>query len=264
VSAPTVLPAAALSRLAPAPSSPGLLRSTLARVALYLLLVPLPVAVTVIIAEPLARLPWEVLVAAWCAGSVRTVRRVLLAGAGLAASVLLVARVGYELPPAYGVRPALVPLLFAIPVLELWIWWHLTRVAAGLVRYDDRDRYLRYVRSLGWATLAALLPPLVAGAALAGTAARLPYGLSAHPDAPALVLAMACGVLLVGVVAIGRLLSARHRPGLAAVVGWCPVLGALGLPWGALLPATTVALVVAYAIGLVLAAGVLFDSRGQR
>jgi hypothetical protein len=262
VSTPTVLPAAALSGLVPAPSSPGMRRSTLARLALYLALVPVPLAVAVIAGEPLTRLPWELLVAAWCAGSVRPARHLLTVGTGLAASVALVGMTaGHEVAPAYGVPPALVPLLFAIPLLEVWIWWHLSRVTAGLVRYDDRVGHLRYVRSLGWTTLAALLPPLAAGAALAGTATRLPYGLSAHPDAPALVVAMACGVLLVGVVAIGRLLSARRRPGLAAAVAWCPVVGALGLHWGAPLPGIAIALAVACAAGLVLAAYVLFDSR---
>jgi hypothetical protein len=194
-----------------------------------------------------------------------------------AAAVVLVARSGHAAVPAGGVPPALVPLLVALPALELWVGWHLARVTAGLARYDDRDQHVRYVRRLGWTTLTALLPPLTAGAALAGTATRLPAGLSHHPDAPALVLSMASGVLLAGVVATGWLLSARQRPALAAAVTGAPVLAALGLHagvpglpatsltgWGQLLPSVAVGMAVAYAAGLVLAAYVLFDSRSLR
>src|SRR5690606_366406 len=112
---------------------------------------------------------------------------------------------------------------------------------------------------------------------LAGTAGRLPYGLSAHPDVPALVLALASGVLLAGVVATGWLLAARRRFGLAALVTGAPVVIALGLPisvpglaatslggWGQLLPSGAVGLAAAYAAGLILAAFVLFDTRSLR
>lgn len=199
------------------------------------------------------------------------------AGYGLsqAAVVGLVWRVG-EVASA-GVPPVVVPLLVSVPLIEVWAGWHLARVAAGLARHDDRAQHERYARRLGWATLAVLLPPLVAGAALAGSAHRLPYRLSEHPDAPALVLAVAGGVLLAGVVAVGWLLAARDRPGLAAavgvgVVGGTPVLAAAvpGLAvtslggWGQLLPATVIALAAAYAVGLVLAAYVLVDTRSLR
>jgi hypothetical protein len=198
-------------------------------------------------------------------------------GACQAAVVLLVGRAGQVAVPPGDLPPALVPLLVAVPGLELWVGWHLARVCEGLTRYDDRDLHLRYVRRLGWATLAALLPPLAAGAALAGTAGRLPYGLSANPEATALVLAMASGVLLAGVIATGWLLHARRRPLLAAVVTGAPVLATLGLHasvpelaatsligWGQLLPSVAVGLAVAYAAGLVLTAYVLFDSRSLR
>jgi hypothetical protein len=197
----------------------------------------------------------------------------------MAAAVLLAGRAGQPVAPPAGVPLAVVlPVLLALPVIEVWIGWHQARVAAGLARYDDRERHRRYAHRLGRATLAGLLPPLVAGAALAATAHRLPYGLSAHPDAPALVLSAATGVLLAGVIATGRLLAARDRPGLAAAVLGSPVLAALALaaaapgglvagpPAGAgpLLPATVVALATGYAAGLVLVAGLLFESRGRR
>jgi hypothetical protein len=191
-----------------------------------------------------------------------------------AAVVVVVWRVGHAAVPPGGVPAAMVPLLLAVPLVEVWVAWHLARVAAGLVRYDDRDRYLRYARRIGWSTLTALLPPLVAGAALAGTATRLPYGLSAHPDAPAVVLAMAGGVLLAGVVAVGWLLAARSRRWLAAAVTGAPALTTLALSvtvpirtatsldgWSQPLPAIVIALAVTYAVGLVLVAYVLFDAR---
>lgn len=170
-----------------------------------------------------------------------------------------------------------VPLLVAVPLAEVWIGWHLARAVAGRAAYDDREPYLRHVRRLGWATLSPLLPPLVAGVALAASASRLPYGLSAHPDAPAAVLSMAAGVLLPGVVALGLLLAAVGRPGLAALVTGGPVAGALawhaGAPgltagslsgWGQLLPTVATALLVGYAVGLVLATHVLVDPRRRR
>ncbi|HEY8471314.1 MAG TPA: hypothetical protein VIL37_01605 [Natronosporangium sp.] len=205
-----------------------------------------------------------------CAGPV-------LVGLCQVAVVLVVARAGQVAVSAGGIPPALVPLLVTIPGLELWVGWHLARVSEGLTRYDEREAHLRYVRRIGWATLAALLPPLAAGTALAGTAGRLPYGLSAHPDVPALVLALASGVLLAGVVATGWLLAARRRFGLAALVTGAPVVIALGLSisvpglaatslsgWGQLLPSVAVGLAAAYAAGLILAAFVLFDTRSLR
>jgi hypothetical protein len=194
-------------------------------------------------------------------------------GLGQVAMVAMAWRVGQAVAAPAGPPPVLLPLVLALPVIEVWVGWHLVRVAAGLAG-DDRERHQRQVRELGWTTLTALLPPLVAGAALAGTAVRLPFGLSRHPDATGLVLSMAAGVLLAGVVAVGRLLSGRDRPGLAAAVTAAPVVAtpalAAAVPglaaasltgWGQLLPAAVVALGVAYAAGLVLAAYVLFDTR---
>jgi hypothetical protein len=198
----------------------------------------------------------------------------LVLGLAQAAAVAAVWGVTQAATPIDGVPPAMVPPLLAVPLIEVLVGWHLARLGYGLARYDDRDRYLRYLRRLGWTTLVAVLPPLVSGAALAGTAARLPFRLSVHPDAPALVLSLAGGVLLAGVFALGCLLAARHRPGVAALVTGGPVLAApalaAGVPglaatslsgWGQLLPATVLALAVAYAAGLVLAAQVLCGDR---
>jgi hypothetical protein len=197
----------------------------------------------------------------------------LALGLSQAAAVLVVWRAGAPVAPG-GVAPALLPVLVALPAAEVWVGWHRARVAAGLARYDDRTAHQRYARRVAWATLAALLPPLVAGAALAGTAHRLPSWLSAHPDAPALVLSMASGVLLAGLLALGSLLATRDRPGPAAAVTGGAVAGGLVLAasvpglaatslsgWGPLLPATVVALATAYLAGLILASHVLFDSR---
>ncbi|MPZ28487.1 MAG: hypothetical protein GEV12_19310 [Micromonosporaceae bacterium] len=213
-------------------------------------------------------------------GELRRAGARLALGLSQAATVVLVWRAGLAVAPPGTVPPALLPLLLTLPLIELCTGWHLARVAAGLARHNDRDQHLRYLRRLGRATLAGLLPPLIAGVALAGTAHRLPYGLSSHPDAPAAVLAMAGGVLLAGTIAVGWLLAGRDRPGLGAAVTGAVALGAPVLaivsppaPFsaaagaggaGALLPATVTALATGYAVGLVLAAYVLVDPRGPR
>lgn len=165
--------------------------------------------------------------------------------------------------------PVLLPLLIMVPASELWLAWHLTRWLRG---FTDQDwpAYQRRVRALAWRSLAALLAPLAAGAALTAAAAHLPYQLSHHPDASGLVLALATGLLLVGMIAASRLLAARHRPGLAAVVvaGAVVALLVVAIPTGpaqllwAVEPpahAPAVTLLIWYAIMITLVATVLFD-----
>lgn len=183
----------------------------------------------------------------------------LALGVSQAAAVVLVWRAGLSVSPPGTVPPAVLPLLLALPLIELCAGWHLARVAAGLARHHDRNQHLRYLRRLGRATLAGLLPPLIAGVALAGTAYHLPYQLSNHPDAPALVLSMASGVLLAGTIAVGWLLASRDRPGLAAAVTGFVALGAVTLT-----EALVVILAIGYAAGLVLLAYRLVDPRSPR
>jgi len=206
-------------------------------------------------------------------GDLRRAGGWLVLALGQSAAVLAVWRAGAAVTP---LPVTLAPVLVAVPLIECHAGWHLTRVAAGLAGHDDRLRYLRHVRRLGWTTLAALLPPLIAGVALAGSAGRLPYRLSAHPDAAAVVLAAAAGVLLAGLLALAVLLAVRGRPGLAggllagpalgaALAAAVPALAATSLSgWGRALPAVVVGLVLSYAAGAVTAAATVFDPRSRR
>lgn len=201
----------------------------------------------------------------------------LLVGGGQAAAFLLV----WRLAPADGpgLPPAAVPLLLAVPLIEVFLAWHASRAAGGLAEYDDVRAYHRHLRILGTLTVALLVPPLAVGAGLAAAAFRLPYGLSAHPDARALVLGLAAGVLLGGVYALTLLLATRRRLATAVLVGLAPtvfaaVIGAGSLvavppaPTGSLiqvmLPGTVAGLAVTYLLGLVTAAHAVFHPGSYR
>ena len=178
-----------------------------------------------------------------------------------------------------GLPPAAVPLLMAVPLIEVFIAWHASRAAAGLATYDDVRAYHRHLRTLGTVTVTLLVPPLVVGAGLAAAAFRLPYGLSAHPGARAIVLALSAGVLLGGVYALALLLATRRRLATAALVAAAPVLfaaviGASSLvavpptPTGSLmqvmLPGTVAGLAATYLLGLVTAAHAVFHPGSYR
>lgn len=274
---PTVLPATAVTQLA---RTPGPQRRTALPPAAAYLSLPAMLLAGAAAAGLVPAGPAFVVVIALLAARAAQLGAgrgfVALAGCQLL-TVWLVWRVGEAVAPS-GAGPAtLVPLLLAVPLAEIWIAGHLRRHTDALTRFDDRDAYLRHLRRSAAATLAAALPPLVAAAALAGTAHRLPYRLSEHPDAPALLLAMAGGVLLAGVVATSWLLAARARPWPAAAVISGAALGTLALHtsvpglaatslsgWGQPLPALVVALAIAYVAGLALTAMVLLDSRSYR
>jgi hypothetical protein len=201
----------------------------------------------------------------------------LLVGAGQAGAFLLV----WRLSPGDGGAPppAAVPLLLAVPLIEVFIAWHAARAAAGLSTYDDVRAYHRHLRGLGTVTLAALVPPLAVGVALAGSAVRLPYGISAHPDARRMVLALSAGVLLGGVYALTLLLATRRRLGAAVLVGFAPLLFAAvvgtGSAWAVppagagsliqvMLPGTVAGLAATYVLGLVTAAHAVFHPGSYR
>lgn len=182
-------------------------------------------------------------------------------GVGQAAAVVGLWRIGHDLAPASAGPAAVTPLLVAVPLTELWIAWHVATWT---------------VRRRGLVTLATPIAMLGAGTALVAVAEHLPYGLSAHPVARGVALVMAAGVQLAGVVAVGLLLSARHRPGLAAAITIAPVVATpllgLGVPglsaralsgWGALAPVAVTVLTTTLAVGLVLAATVVFDPRSD-
>ena len=151
----------------------------------------------------------------------------LLIGAAQAACVLLLWRAG---PPG-ATSPAALPLLAAVPVLEALVGWHIRQVSAGLDRAETEHDFRRHVRGVTIVTIAGLLPPLAAGAALAAGAYRLPYGPSTREG----VLALAAGTLLGGVFAATFLLAARRRTVIAASLAVAAPAAIAALP---LLPAS--------------------------
>ncbi|SNT65264.1 hypothetical protein SAMN05421812_12132 [Asanoa hainanensis] len=197
----------------------------------------------------------------------------LLIGAGQAGAFLLVSRL------EAGAGAAAVPLLLAVPLIELFVGWHAAGAAAGLDLYDDLATYRRHLRALGVVTLAALVPPLAIGAALVFAAFRLPYELSRHPDARTLVLSAAAGLLLAGVWAATLLLATRGRLVLAALLALAPVAFAVvpvagwlvAVPTGSaesliqvLLPATVAGLAATSVLGLAATAHTVFHSGSYR
>ncbi|MEV4538330.1 hypothetical protein AB0J82_31575 [Asanoa sp. NPDC049518] len=194
-----------------------------------------------------------------------------LVGAGQAGSFLLVWRLEQG--------AAAVPLLLAVPLIELFVGWHAAGAAEGLDLYDDVAAYRRHLRALGVATLAALVPPLAIGAALVVAAFRLPYELSRHPDARALVLSAAAGALLAGAWAATLLLATRGRLMLAALLALAPVAFAavpvagwlVAVPTGnadsliqVLLPATVAGLAATSVLGIAATAHTVFHSGSYR
>jgi hypothetical protein len=144
----------------------------------------------------------------------------LLVGAAQAGSVVLLWRAG---PPG-ATSPAALPLLAAVPVLEALVGWHIGQVRAGLDAAESKQDFRRHVRGVTVVTVAGLVPPLAAGAALA--AYELPYD-TADRDG---VLALAAGTLLGGVFAATFLLAARRRTGIAATLAAFAPLAIAALP----------------------------------
>lgn len=223
----------------------------------------------------------------------------LLIGAGQAVAFVLVWRAA---PGGSATAPAALPLLAAVPLLEVFVGWHTARLSVGLDAYDDHRAYRGHVRQVAMLTVGVLTPPLLAGIALATASSRLPFQLVHHPDAAALALALATGVLLAGVFAVVLLLATRRRLGAAAALAAAPNLLAIGLTlWPpavhtgasglagpvfhpatggtggslsrcaescvtgeALLPNAALALTVVYAVGLAVTAYILLDHRSHR
>jgi hypothetical protein len=112
-------------------------------------------------------------------------------------------------------------------------------------------------------TIAALLPPLAVGVALAMAAYRLPPGIE---DAREGVLAFAGGILLSGVLALTLLLAARGRTAVAAALAAAPPLAAVATPLVPALPPdplpTVVAILAAtHLVGLLIVAHTAADPR---
>lgn len=186
----------------------------------------------------------------------------LVVGAAQAICLALLWRAG----PAGVTSPAALPLLAAVPVLEALVAWHVRQVDAGLDLAESDADYGRHVRGVAIVTVAGLVPPLAAGAALAVAAYRLPYGLSTMAGTRDGVLALAAGTLLGGVFAITFLLAARGRTALAATLAAAPPLVTvaaplLPLPLPNRLPLLVVVLTATHLVGLLTVAHTAADHR---
>ncbi|WP_345535196.1 hypothetical protein [Phytohabitans rumicis] len=205
-----------------------------------------PVLGALIVAGHLDRVGWALpagaLLLAWVAGRGRHWLGTALAALPQAAAAVLVWRAA----------PAAAVLVLGVPLIVLFVRWYAARAATAADTHDDARAFRREVRDLATVTLGALAPPLVAGVALGGAAYRLPYRLSGHPEARALVLGLAAGLLLCGVLALTALLIARGRPVVAAAV-------ALGAALSAVSPVLVVGLAVTYLVGLIPAVHAVVD-----
>jgi hypothetical protein len=151
-------------------------------------------------------------------------------------------------------------------VLEALVGWHTRQVEAGLDLAESGADYGRHVRGVAIVTVAGLLPPLAAGAALAVAAYRLPYGLSTMTGTRDGVLALAAGTLLGGVFAATFLLAARRRTALAALLAVAPplviaVAPLLPVVFPDRLPLLVVALTATHLVGLLTVAHTAADHR---
>jgi hypothetical protein len=184
--------------------------------------------------------------------------RVVL-GAAQAACAVLLWRAG---PPA-ATSPAVLPLLAAVPVLEALIGWHRRQVESSLDLSESDEEHREHLSGVTVVTIAALVPPLAAGIALAVAAYRLPAGIVGAREG---VLAVAGGILLSGVLAITLLLAAQGRTATAAVLAVAPPLAAIAAPLVPALPPdplrTVVALLAAtHLVGLLTVAHTAADPR---
>jgi hypothetical protein len=180
-------------------------------------------------------------------------------GAGQAACAVLLWRAG---PPA-ATSPAVLPLLAAGPVLEALIGWHRRQVESSLDVAESDEEHREHLGGVTVVTVAALLPPLAAGLALAVAAYRLPAGVVGAREG---VLAVAGGILLSGVLAITLLLAARGRTATAALLAVAPPLAAVVTPLVPALPPDPLRTVVAilattHLVGLLTVAHTAADPR---
>jgi hypothetical protein len=202
-------------------------------------------------------------------GDLGTAGNYLVIGAAQAGCVALLWHTGATGTPP----PAVLPLLAAIPMLEALVAWHARQVDTGLDHFSDRAAYGRHVRSVTVVTVAGLIPPFAAGVALIAAAYRLPYGLPELHGARDVVLALAGGTLLGGLLAATLLLAARGRATAAAALAVTPLVltaAAAAAPghWlpaadGSLdlLPIAVTLLAAAHLAGLVAVASTALDHR---
>jgi hypothetical protein len=165
------------------------------------------------------------------------------------------------------IPPAAIPVLLALPLLEVFAGWRAARTAGALDAYDDVRTYRRHMGGVTLISIIGLAPPLLVGVAAALTVQLAPHPLSGHATAQVLALGLITGLLMAGLYGVILLLAAQGRLRTAALISLAPALltaGALSCG-GALtdqpatdrdiaLPALAGALAVSYAAGLLTAA----------
>ncbi|MEU4221156.1 hypothetical protein AB0F10_38150, partial [Actinoplanes sp. NPDC026623] len=193
------------------------------------------------------------------AGDLRGAAGRLALGVGQAGCAVLLWRAG---PPA-ATSPVVLPLLAAVPMLEALIGWHQRQVEAGLDLAESDQEFREHVGGVNAVTIAALLPPLAVGLALALGAYRLPAGIAGAREG---VLAFAGAILLSGVLAVTLLLAARDRTVVAGLLAVAPSLAAVATPLIPALPPNPLSTVVAilaatHLVGLLTVAQTAADPR---
>jgi hypothetical protein len=148
-------------------------------------------------------------------------------------------------------------------MLEALIGWHRRRVENSLDVVETDQEHRAYAGGVTVVTVAALLPSLAAGLALAVAAYRLPGEIV---GARVGLLTVAGGLLLSGVLAITLLLATRGRTALAALLAVAPPLAAVVTPLVPALPpdplrTVVVILAATHLIGLLTVAHTAADPR---
>ncbi|HLL68255.1 MAG TPA: hypothetical protein VK453_21440 [Micromonosporaceae bacterium] len=121
------------------------------------------------------------------------------------------------------IPPEAVPLVCAIPLIELTVIWHQWRVNAARAVLDDPALFDRRLARVTRATLTILAVPVLIGAGIAAavwSGAAVPGGGRS-----------AAAVLLCGLYALCLILAAHHRTVTAAVLVWWPALLIGGGGW---------------------------------
>lgn len=139
-------------------------------------------------------------------------------GSGQAVLLVIVALSG---PNPTAVPPEAVPLLCAVPLIELALIWHQWRVNSARAALDDRVLFGRRLARVSRDTALVLSIPILAGAVL--VALTWTDGAVAGVTVPG-GGRTAAAVLLCGLYALCLILAAHRRTGTAAVLVWWPAL----------------------------------------
>jgi hypothetical protein len=157
---------------------------------------------------------------------------------------------------------AVLPALVAVPLAELLVSWQQGHARWGLAAYDTVAAWRRHLRAVGWATLTALVPPLLVAVALLAASSRLPADL---PQAGPGLLRAGTGMLLGGGYALILLLAACGRPVTAAGLMLAATGAAVLIRHTVPAPAPQVGLLaIGYLAGLVVAAYTVLDPRSYQ